>query len=200
LPSTRIVVKDPFAMLSVPCISSVTGAQGVQLYRHPGAVLTSYRRMGWRADLDEMAPFADVVSAAGPLVAELFARRPEDLDDTDAMGVFWSILTTIALDGMQREPRTVMVAHHEIAAGGQPAAGKLFAALGLDFSIDAIEELSRSGSTSGDQTTLHRFDRNPAEVADAWKKKVSPEDVARIELITAPVRSRVEAARLRLLD
>ena len=200
LPGTRIVVKDPFAMLSVPSITSITGATGLQLYRHPGAVLTSYRRMGWRADLEELAPFADVVPTAGPLVAELFATSPADLDDTDAMGVFWSILTTIALDGMQREPRTLMVAHHELAAGGEPATRRLFAELALEFSAATGDELSHTESSSSSDRSLHRFDRNPAEVANAWKDNLSPHDVARIELITEPVRARVESARLRLLS
>src|SRR4051794_16992381 len=56
LPSVRTVVKDPFAMLSLPCVARTTGAQVVLLYRHPGAALASYRRMGWTPDLDELRP------------------------------------------------------------------------------------------------------------------------------------------------
>lgn len=199
LPGTRIVVKDPFAMLSVPCITHITGATGVQLYRHPGAVLASYRRMGWRADLEEMAPFGDAAASAGDMVAELFAADHASISDTDAMGVFWSILSTIALDGMARTPSTIMVAHHEVAAGGEPAVTRLFDELGLTFSDQVRAEINRAGSEGDGAGDLHRFDRNPAEVAQAWKKHVTPEDVARIELITEPVRARVEDSRLQLL-
>ena len=65
LPWTRLVVKDPFAMLSLPAVVSVTGARAVFLYRHPGAVLASYRRMGWRPDLDELRPLVERLDASG---------------------------------------------------------------------------------------------------------------------------------------
>jgi hypothetical protein len=219
LPTTRIVIKDPFAMLSVPCITAVTGARGVQLYRHPGAVLASYRRMGWRPDLAEMSSFGDAATTAGPLVAKLWGKDPSHLGDTDAMGVFWSILTTIALDDMEQTPGTVMVSHQEIAAGGRGAGERLFAELGLEFSRETALELGTespgehteqpAGRATADSGTgmapdprtaraLHSFDRNPVEVAKAWRKHVTPADLTRIELITAPVRERAELVRLRL--
>lgn len=200
LPGTRIVVKDPFAMLSVPTITSVTGARGVQLYRHPGAVLASYRRMGWRGDVDEMAPFVAAATGAGDAVAELWESDRARLSDTDAMGLFWSILTTLALDDMARTPSTVMVAHHELAAGGAAATTRLFDVLGLEVSEQTVAAHHQGGSSQGNESELHRFDRNPAEVADAWQRHVCDEDVARIEFVTAPVRARVEQTRLRLLD
>ena len=200
LPGTRIVVKDPFAMLSVPAITSVTGARGVQLYRHPGAVLASYRRMGWRGDVEEMAPFMAAATGAGDAVAELWESDRAQLSDTDAMGLFWSILTTLALDDMARTPSTVMVAHRELAAGGLPATTRLFSALGLEVSESTRAALNQGGESQHNERELHRFDRNPAEVAEAWTSQVSGEDVARIEFVTAPVRARVEQNRLRLLD
>lgn len=200
MPGTRIVVKDPFAMLSVPTITAVTGARGVQLYRHPGAVLASYRRMGWRGDVEEMAPFLAAASGAGDAVAELWASDHAKLSDTDAMGLFWSVLTTLALDDMARNPSTVMVAHHELAAGGEAAATRLFEALGLEISELTRATLNQGGTSQRSESQLHRFDRNPAEVAEAWKKHVSEDDVARIEFVTAPVRARVERTRLQLLD
>lgn len=200
LPATRIVVKDPFAMLSVPTITSLTGARGIQLYRHPGAVLASYRRMGWRGDVEEMGPFVAAASGAGEVVAELWAGDRAHLSDTDAMGLFWSILTTIALDDMVRAPGTLMVAHHELAAGGEAAVIRLFDVLGLRFSDQTNAELNRGGANTHGQGDLHRFDRNPADVADAWKQQVSAEDVARIEFVTAAVRARVEETRLHLIN
>ncbi|MGL5825283.1 MAG: sulfotransferase [Nocardioides sp.] len=198
-PGTRVVVKDPFAMLSVPCIAAVTGARAIQLYRHPGAVLASYRRMGWHADVAELRPFGEAADRAGALVGELWAQDPAELNDTDAMGVFWSVLTTIALDGLAQTSGAIMVAHREVAAGGLVASARLFDELGLEFSDDARAELDRIGTANTDQQSLHRFDRNPADVADAWKKHLSAADLTRIELITQPVRDRVEGARLRLL-
>ena len=45
LPHTRVVVKDPYALLSLRTVVAATGATPVLVYRHPGAVLASYRRV-----------------------------------------------------------------------------------------------------------------------------------------------------------
>ena len=53
-----MVVKDPYAMLSLPAVAAVTGAIPVLVFRHPGAILASYRRVAWRPRLDELAAIA----------------------------------------------------------------------------------------------------------------------------------------------
>ena len=58
LPQTRVVVKDPYALLSLRTVVAATGATPVLVYRHPGAVLASYRRVSWSPRLDEVAAIA----------------------------------------------------------------------------------------------------------------------------------------------
>ena len=48
-----------FAVLSMPVVHDVTGARPVLLYRHPGAALVSFRRMGWNPGLAELGPIVD---------------------------------------------------------------------------------------------------------------------------------------------
>ena len=88
LPRTSVVVKDPFAMASLATVHDITDALPVLLVRHPGAVLSSYRRMGWSPDLDEIAPLA--LEHLGEDV------RPSGDAATD-MAVFWSTLHRLAL-------------------------------------------------------------------------------------------------------
>jgi hypothetical protein len=207
LPGVRVVVKDPFAMLSAPIIEELTGARTVQVFRHPGAVLASYRRMGWRADLAEISGLlADDDVNHGELVRSLWCSGPDSLSETEQMGVFWSVLSTVMLADLDRAPGTVLVSHHELATGGMAAAGSLFASLGLRTSAATEEEMASqsdrgraTGSADGGGG-LHRLDRDPAEVAASWRRHLSPEDVSRIEEIAGPALARLTAARLVLAE
>ncbi len=75
LPGTRLIVKDPFALLSMETIADVTGALLVLIYRLPGAVLTSCRRMGWHPDIEEVRHAAGREGAAH---GRLRRRRPSN--------------------------------------------------------------------------------------------------------------------------
>jgi hypothetical protein len=202
LPGTRLIVKDPFAMLSLPAVVRATGAIPLLVYRHPGAVLTSYRRMGWQPDLDELAGIVAEVrgTAADPTPASRLPDLPGagDASTSEAMGLFWSALHELALADAA-DSGVVVVSHSEVARGGVPAGTALARRLGLSWS-DAMTALMESGSTGAPATDdrLHNLDRPPASVAEEWRSHLSREDLAAIEAVAAGTLDRLEAVRLDL--
>ncbi len=197
LPGTRLVVKDPFAMLSTPAIAAVTGARALQVYRHPGAVLTSYRRMGWQPDLDEIAAFVPEAADLFPELGAAWDRGAASLTEAERMGVFWGVLQALALVDLEAAPGSLFVAHHEIAAGGLPAVAALFTELGLAPTAETEREMHEGGDSpaqpSGSQ--LHQLHRSPAEVAQSWRRKLDAEEIAQVESVTAGVLAAVEGRR-----
>ncbi|MGC4110221.1 MAG: hypothetical protein QM747_07310 [Nocardioides sp.] len=210
-PSTRVVVKDPFAMLSLPVMCEVTGAEPLMVYRHPGAMLVSYRRMGWQPDLTELRPIlrrhrADHGTTDSGL-PEL--PLPGETDDATAMAVFWSILYEIALDRAEGIDGLVVVSHEGLAGGGMPAVEKLFSTLGLRTSEGTAAEIEREqgagkapadtgSSGGGDRPALHDFNRSPAQAAGAWRDRLEPGELDRMESVGAAMLARLEALRLTL--
>ncbi len=199
MPWTRVVVKDPFAMLSLPTVTRVTGAVAVLLYRHPGAVLASYRRMNWQPDLDELRPLLaahrGVYGATGPELP-----RPGDASFAEAMGSFWAGLYEMALDRVGGGPAPVVVSHEELAGGGVPAAKRLFQHLSLRYGEGTEEELRRENALApgAADSRLHNLDRAPSTVAGLWRSTVDAADVELIEQVTHTVLARVQSARLPL--
>ena len=207
LPGTRVVIKDPFAMLSVPLIARETGAVALQVYRHPGAVLASYRRMGWTPDLTEIAALIEAHRVGPDGVRELWDKRDSGLSDAEEMGIFWAVLNSLVLDDLAAAPATLLVAHHELAAAGEPGVRRLFSVLGLSSTAATSAEMTKEGAApvgspqpapAGGGQVLHRFDRSPAEVAQSWRKHVSHEDIDRIEQLTADVQAGFERHKLAL--
>jgi hypothetical protein len=179
-PGTRVVVKDPFALLSVAAVTRTTGATPVLLYRHPGAVLVSYRRMGWRADSAE--------------IARLGARRPPADDDVSAMGVFWSWCNDVALDDLAAVGRGLLVEHEDLVVGGEPTLDGLRSRLGLAPPRRSSRAVSPPAGPRG--RGLHDFDRDPIELTQSWRQELSEEETATLETLTAATADRLAAARV----
>ena len=197
LPRTRVVVKDPFAMLSIPAIREQTRASVVLVYRHPGAVLTSYRRVGWTPDLGELqAVIEDVRNAGGPQLPDL--PLPGSTTPAEEMGRFWSALHDLALADTADEGHDVLVVPHEAVSTDPLLARTLVDRLGLGWSDSLEAELSRRGGAGGptDPQALHNFDRAPAQVAQAWRARLSSDEIEQIEEVTASTRARLHQAGL----
>ena len=199
LPGTRLVVKDPYAMLSTPAVARVTGAVPVLVYRHPGAILASYRRVGWQPRLDELARIVDALAGSehGPVLSEIPA--PGVTSPEEEMGIFWSVLHEFALADAAT-CGAVIVSHSELASGGVEAGRVLAARLALEWSPGMAMELSKEsrGKVTA-STQLHQFDRAPVAVAEEWRTKLGDGELRRIDDVAGATFARVEGARLRLL-
>ncbi|MDO5502421.1 MAG: sulfotransferase [Actinomycetia bacterium] len=186
-PWVRKIVKDPFAMLSMPAITEITGARSVLIFRPAGAGLVSYRRMGWRADVDEIRPVVAGFLDQHGLVPGVLPAPPEGCDEVARFGWFWNALYGMALhDAARLGDDVVVIAHQDIAQGGEAFGSALFSHLGLQWGRHAAAELGREDSARPprDPATLHNFDRAPASVAQEWETKITPPERDRLELDT----------------
>lgn len=173
LPGTRVVVKDPFALLSLTAIQEATGATAVVVVRHPGAVLASYRRMGWTPDLEELDPISRRVLGADR------GLSPSGDPATD-MGRFWAALHDLAIPGIDATGALV-VFHEDIATGGSDAARLLFAALGLTMTAKVEQGWATERSGAADASRLHNFDRDPRAVATGWRAGLDDAELATLD-------------------
>ncbi len=201
LPGTRVVVKDPFALLSTPAIARVTGATPVVVYRHPGAVLASFRRVGWQPDLAGVDPWIEEAAQQDPAVAAARAAAAAEASDVRRMVAYWLAMHRFALDDLGTVPEGVLVSHAGIAGGGLEAVERLFERLGLTPTGETRAEMSGRGSGDApapapDATSLHRLDRAPGEVAESWRGQLDAGEVEEIEQLAGPMLAELETSRL----
>lgn len=161
------------------------------VYRHPGAVLVSYRRMGWQPDLAEVQPLVARCRASNVEVDEV--PGPGEVSEGEAMAHFWRALHQMALAGVGASPSVTVVAHQDIASGGERAGRALFAHLNLRWSSEAGEELTQDPEDGVGEASLHNFDRSPAKVAQAWRKVLGRGEVDAIEQIAGATLARLES-------
>jgi hypothetical protein len=194
-----LIVKDPYALLSLPAVTRVTRAVPVLVYRHPGAILASYRRVGWTPRLDEVARIcasADMRERAAGLPTLPVA---DQVSAAEEMGSFWAVLHELALADAE-QCGAVVVSHTELAAGGVAAGRSLAARLELEWSPAMSAELSKESSAGAVPAgQLHNFDRAPATVAEEWRTKLADHETELVERVAGPTLARLEAARFRLV-
>lgn len=185
-PWTHTIVKDPFALLSVPAIVAATGAVPVVVYRPAGAVLASYRRMGWTADTEEMHRLQGRSDA--PVT-----------DDLAAMTEFWTFLHERVLEWLPEVPSAVLVSHAELSLGGTRAVAAVMRRCGLEPSGRPVRpERGEGAPTHPVEGQLHGFERAPEEVAGGWRTRLTAEETAVVERRTAGTWAALESRRLRL--
>jgi hypothetical protein len=187
LPHTRVIVKDPFALLSLRMVGRLTGALPVVLVRHPAAVLASYRRMGWSPDIDE--------------IVQLGAERPQTDGDVAAMAAFWSYCYDTALEDLAHLNRGVFVEHERLSLDGSTGIVELASWLGLsDTPRGRTHHVDASVPSRPRTSGLHDFERPPAEIANGWRTVVSDAEIQDIEVATAATRERITKTPLMLHD
>lgn len=197
IPFVGCVVKDPFAMLSVPAVLQATGARAVLVYRHPGAMLVSYRRMGWTPDVDEVVPIVErFLSDRGPTEG-VELPPPGGLDEVGTMGWFWNTLYGIALRDID-QAEVDIVSHQELALGGDASARRLFRGLGLQWTADSENELRPDGSREPQASALHNLSRDPTSVAAAWREQLRADQVESLDEQTLVIRRLLQERRLPL--
>jgi hypothetical protein len=184
LPGTRVVVKDPFALLSLKAVVLATGAVPVVVYRSAASVLASYRRMGWQADVEEFVA--------------LGAPPPGADGDLAAMAAFWSWGYRTALDDTVDLARALVVSHSELTAGGSAAEAALGRALGLESSPRRRPAAPRATGSRAAEKQLHHFDRTPDQIMTGWRSYVSDEEVSLLDELTRDVWDELQLRRLRL--
>jgi len=198
LPSTRVVIKDPFALLSLPVIVELTNATPVVLFRHPGALAASYRRMGWTPAVAE--------------IERLLGPRPEpatatsaDTEQVSAMAWFWSRCYDAVLADTADLSPILFVDHAELTRGGDAALRRLMGRCGITADRPLSEGSTPDRMTAllrrrgaGEKPTLHNFDRTATDVVDAWRTTLSPSDALLVEQQTEGTWTRLRERRLPL--
>lgn len=163
------VFKDPLGARIGGYLADALDARVVVVVRHPGAVWVSLRRVGW----DQSLP----PGGSG--------------DDVDRFAALWATVHA-ELRAQAVDRGWPMVRHEDLAGQPHRSFRRLCERLGVPFDEDVEAELAHT--TGGSLTTpsggvVHQLERDSAAVVDAWRGRIGPDELDRIEAGTAEVAS-----------
>jgi hypothetical protein len=191
----RVILKDPLAIFSADWLASRFGARVVVIIRHPAAFVASMRAAGWeqqnfrvfqsqpRLIADRLAPFA----------AEIDAAVETPPDGLDAATLLWRLLHHHIGLLMTEHPDWIFVRHEDLSRDPETGFADLFARLGLDFSDEVRASLGQFTTDSGALGRLSLFGnkrrtmRNSHDSMHAFRRRLSPAEIARVRARAAPL-------------
>jgi hypothetical protein len=186
----RPLLKDPFAVFSLPWFIEQLGCQVVVTVRHPAAFASSLKRLNWPFQIGDLL--------AQPLLMrdwlEPYRQEMEALlsasDDTIERGsLLWRMVYGVVSACCQRFPQITIVRHEDLSLKPVEGYRSLYAALGIPFS-EKIENVILNSSSSENPKELskkkaHAVRLDSRSNLDNWKRRLSPEEIERIHGMTA---------------
>ena len=189
---TRPLLKDPFAVFSSEWFAHRLGCRVVITVRHPAAVVSSLKRLGWPFDLGDLL-------AQPLLMRDWLAPMRNDLEQAsarpqDAVGsgsFLWRAIYAIVAELERRHPNFIVVRNEDLSRDPIGGYERLYDALDLSFTPAARRAVVRSSKSSNKKevTSSKPIDIKVDSRANIgnWRHRLDAEEIDRVRSITGDV-------------
>jgi len=188
----RPLLKDPFAVFSVPWFAETFGCQVVIAVRHPLAFVSSLKRLGWDFDFrDLLAQPLLVRDHLEPFQPEMEKMLATQADVIDQGSLLWRMVYTVVEGFRVTHPEFRVVRHEDLSRDPVGAYRDLYASVGLEFT-SRVQQTLLNSSQHGNPAELskqhvHAVKLNSAANLSNWKSRLSDGEIRRIRHLTADV-------------
>jgi hypothetical protein len=194
----RVLFKDPHAVLSTEWFADRLGCRVVVAVRHPAAVVSSLKRLDWRAPLaglnaqttlvhDWLEPFREELRSA-----QTQASLRRDIVWSNA--VLWRIIYSQVADFAERRRDFIIVRHEDLSWDPEGGYARLYEALEMPFEKRAVSAVkAMSATTNPDETPVdkpHSVRLDSRASLGGWQRRLDSAETETIRSLTAPIASR----------
>lgn len=195
LRQSRPLVKDPFAVFSIPWFIERLGMRVVVTVRHPAAFASSLMRLNWPFQFEDLlAQPALMEDWLEPYQAEIEAAlaRPDDILQHACL--LWTMIYAVVKRLEQRGLPIEVVRHEDLSRAPLEGFEHLYATLNLEFTPRARQAVLSSSSadnpTERSRQAVHTVQLDSRANLNNWKKRLSAEEIERIRRLTGSAAER----------
>ncbi len=188
----RPLLKDPFAVFSIPWFVERLGCQVVVTLRHPAAFASSLKRLGWNFDFgDLLAQPLLMRDGLEPYRSEMegILETPDDM--IAQASLLWRMVYQVVARFREQLPGIQLARHEEFSRQPVDCYRSLYAELGLDFTPRAQETILSASNAENpkevSKKTVHTVRLDSAANLDNWKRRLTSQEIARVRQLTAGV-------------
>jgi sulfotransferase family protein len=186
----RALIKDPFAVFSIPWFAKRLNCRVVITVRHPAGFASSLQKLGWHFD------FKNVLNQ--PLLmrdhSEQFHKPMQSIQADDVIGqasLLWKIIYSVVDKFRKANPEWIVIRQEDFARDPLNRYRELYSTLGLNFTPHVEKEITNS-SSSENPTELslkktHSVKMDSLASILNWQKRLSEADIQRVRTITEGV-------------
>jgi Sulfotransferase domain len=181
----RPLLKDPFALFSVPWFAERLHCNVVVVVRHPLAFVSSLKRLNWSFDFGDLLGQPQLMNRLlSPFRGEMerMQRQPEDV--ISQASLLWRLIYHTVARYRMTQPRLIVVRHEDLSSHPVEGFRQLYADLGLAFGASAERTVVRSSMeenpTEVSLRDPHAVRLNSRANLENWKHRLSPEEIERV--------------------
>jgi hypothetical protein len=190
----RAVIKEPHAVFSAAWFARRLSSNIVITVRHPAAVVSSWKRLGWDFDfmnlLEQPLLMRDWLESFRPDMEAAMSPRKGLVD---RIALLWSIIHSVVNQYQQRFPQFRIILQEDLSCDPAGQFAGLYESVGLSFTKDAISAVARSSSTDNPEETQlanpHQTLLDSRATLESWKGRLTEEEIGRIRRVTEVVTS-----------
>lgn len=191
----RALLKDPFAVFSMPWFIERFNFSVIVTVRHPAAFVSSLKRLGWNFDFNDLLD--------QPLLMrdhlEPYRDRMRAINSDDVIGqasLLWTMIyrtvhsTLRHAQGDTREwmPDLQTVRHEDLSRDPISGYRELYKSLNLDFTPRVEKRILNSSSSENpvelSRRQVHSVKLDSRANIENWKKRLTQEEIGRIREFT----------------
>ena len=191
----RPLVKEPHAVFSAEWFSRRLGSDVLVMARHPAAVVSSWKRLGWTFDfanlLEQRLLLRDWL---GPFESEMRAAQQPSVDLVDRVSLLWDIVYRVVGALEERVPSLHVFRQEDLARSPAQRFQSVYEAVGLEFTEEARAAIIASSSARNpkelDLDTPHSTMLHSAASLENWRHRLTDDELERIRRRTEETAAR----------
>lgn len=183
----RALIKDPFAVFSVPWFAERLNFRVVITVRHPAAFASSLERLGWSFNFRDLLEQPLLMrDHLGMYREQMLAVKAADVIGQGAL--LWRMIYSVVRKFQQENTAWLVVRHEDLSLDPISRYRELYAALRLEFTR-RVEKVILNSSSSENPRELslkrtHSVKLDSAANVKNWRKRLEPDVIQRIRDIT----------------
>jgi hypothetical protein len=194
----RPLLKDPFAVFSVPWFAERLGCQVVITIRHPAAFASSLKRLDWPFDFSHLLNQPLLMQNLLEPYREEMEKMAHDFtasanpDPIAPASLLWRIIYQVVAQYQQQgRPIFSLVRHEDLSIDPVEGYRDLYQRLGLNYTSRVQQIILNSSSSEnpkeGSRENIYATRLDSQANLQNWKKRLSPEEIGTIRKLTEEV-------------
>jgi hypothetical protein len=186
----RPLIKDPFAVFSIPWFRQRLDCAVVVTVRNPAAFASSLKRLDWPFQLEDLlAQPALMADWLEPFRAEMESMPAEDL--IGRASLLWKMIYHVVAELRQQDPNLLVVRHEDLSVSPLEGYRDLYAALHLSYTPRARAAVVQSSKAENPKEistqAVHATRLDSLANLLNWQHRMQPAEIARVRQLTGPV-------------
>ncbi len=188
----RPLLKDPFAVFSIPWFYDTFDCQIVITVRHPAAFASSLKRLNWPFDFNHLLSQPMLMhDLLEPYRAQMLALVQQPQNIIDQASLLWCMVYKAIQTYREKLPDLLVVRHEDLSINPIGGFMRLYDQLDLHFTQDVRDAILGSTSSKNPKeltrNKVHSVTLDSKANIDNWKRRLQKEEIKRIHDITSEV-------------